>query len=596
MKLPASLAPWAKHLQIFPEEISLTLGNFVQRIALFIRPLDSGAEDADGEPNGYDGVARRGIYERLLLSELALADDFGEEFIRRAAMGEHLFLHLSRILPGAKRISVALFDAGALQLGAPRIAHLATFIVLARRAEQAGAMFLWGVLQDAKQLVISDDTEASLKILLESRTAAAVNREDVSEWREKLREIDKMSDVWLIGSENLSQFEETKKFSHLYIEESLELEKRELFLKIKSASGTERTTVLELPPPNVCTRLLRNPFERIPKPDFTSIKLDRNVTNFFFDSTGAKLFVKLNSNDVWSFAVQNTQGSGKIYPTVYKSYDSKNFVAAGRLRKAIAFASKVDEQTIRLEYRKHGFILKEGLYRAASTNIAFPEDKNGLLQIYSVRPREFHYDEAAILDAKGNLFLLNQSRSEQKSSDAAVGTMTLLATRVLAVAQNDEAFVFVGCEDGNDFHRIVAISHNIERDTPPVTRAIKKAMFGRGEYGKKVIGFEDASGNWTIVGEDSKVRLMPLPKGEVVGVYHDARFAPNAGFFELMDDRRTLEFCWQHGRRKHILTADAEIVKIEFSPRSPVFAYQTANGELILYSLTHRAPIGRYSK
>jgi hypothetical protein len=64
----------------------------------------------------------------------------------------------------------------------------------------------------------------------------------------------------------------------------------------------------------------------------------------------------------------------------------------------------------------------------------------------------------------------------------------------------------------------------------------------------------------------------------------------------LMDDRRTMEFCWQYGRRKHILTANEEIAKIEFSPRSPILAYQTVGGELVIYSLTHRAAIGRYSK
>ncbi len=232
MKFPANLTPWAKHLQIFPDEISLILGNYAQKISPFITPLNFTAEDESGEPNGYDGVARRGIYERLLLSELALADDFSDEFVRRAVMGEHLFLNLSKVSPGTKRISIALFDTGAMQIGTPRIAHLAAFIVLARRAEAAGAMFLWGVLQDVKQLVISDDTEASIKILLESRKSADVVDADISEWREKLKDLDKTSDVWLIGSENLARFDELNKFSHLYIEEGLELDKRELHLKI----------------------------------------------------------------------------------------------------------------------------------------------------------------------------------------------------------------------------------------------------------------------------------------------------------------------------------------------------------------------------
>jgi len=595
MKLPVSLAPWAKHLQIFPEEISLILGSYARRISPFISPINSSNEDLKGEPNGYDGVARRGIYERLLLSELALADDFNDEFIRRAVMNEHLFLNLARIMPGAKPVSIALFDAGAMQLGTPRIAHLAMFIVLARRADAAGAKFLWGVLQDEKQLVISDDTESSIKILLESRTAQDVTETDVSAWRENLRDIHKMSDVWLIGGENIGRFEEAKGFSQVWVEESTELEKRELLLKISSASGAAKQTILELPPPNICTRLLRNPFEEIREAAFSSAKLDGAVTNFFFDSTGSKLFARLDSNDILCFAVQNMASSGKIYPTVYRPPDSRKYAAVGRLKKAIAFVSKIDDQTIRFEYRKYGFGLQEGLYQTHDVKLAFPEDENGLLPIYNVRPRKFHYDEAAILDASGNLFLLNHISRDKYEPEAVVGAARVMATNVLAVAQTDSQFVFVGCEDGNDYHLIVSISDKIERHSLAGKR-LKQAMFGRGETGKKVCAFEDQSGNWTISDEENNSRIMPLPKGEVVGVCRDARLAPNSGFFELMDDRRTVEFCWQYGRRKQILKADAEIVKIEFSPRSPILAFQTAGGELVLYSLTHRTAIGRYSK
>lgn len=595
MKLPAGLAPWAKHLQIFPEEISLILGGYVRQISPFFSPISATSEDLNGEPNGYDGVARRGIYERLLLSELALADGFGDEFIRRAVMGEHLFLNLAKVAPKSKRVSIALFDAGAMQLGAPRIAHLAAFIVLARRAETAGAMFLWGVLQDAKRLVISDDTESSIKILLESRTANDVTETDVSEWREKLREVDKMADIWLVGSENLARFDETKSFSRLYVEESIELEKREISLKIKSASGLEKQIILELPPPNICTRLLRNPFEILPKIEFSSAKLDGKVTNFFFDNTGSKLFAKIDSNDVLCFAVQNMQSSGKVYPTIYRPPDSKKYAAVGRLKKAIAFVSKVDDKTIRLEYRKGGFGLKEGLYQSSDTEIAFPEDENGLLKIYNARLQKSRCDGAVILDAKCNLFYLTHSGKDRYESAEPVGEVSLIATDVLAVTQVEDRFLYVGRIKGKDDHRIVSMGSDFEHREFPV-KNLKRAMFGRGEKGKKVCGFGDEQGNWKILGEEKKERIMPRPKGEVVGVFHDARFAPESGFFELMDDRQTVEFGWQYGRRKRILTADEEIVKIEFSPRSPILAYQTAGGELIIYSLTHRAAIGRYSK
>lgn len=595
MKFPANLTPWAKHLQIFPDEISLILGNYAQKISPFITPLNFTAEDESGEPNGYDGVARRGIYERLLLSELALADDFSDEFVRRAVMGEHLFLNLSKVSPGTKRISIALFDTGAMQIGTPRIAHLAAFIVLARRAEAAGAMFLWGVLQDVKQLVISDDTEASIKILLESRKSADVVDADISEWREKLKDLDKTSDVWLIGSENLARFDELNKFSHLYIEEGLELDKRELHLKIKSASGAERKTRLELPPNDVCTRLLRNPFDIAPPPVVSAARLDGKVTNFFFDSTGAKLFARLDSEAIMVFPVQNILNAGKIHPKNYRVFDAetnrpKHIIAAGRLRKAIAVASKIDDETIYLEYCKQGFNLEKGSYRINGGKFFFPENEEGLLQIY-VRPRKSHQDEVAILDAKGNLFLFYQ---KDFAGSPSIGRVQKTAENVLAIGQTGNKFMFIGCEDGNEYHHLVSISDTIERHSLAGKR-LKRAMFGRGDYDRQIYAIEDDAGNWSVLDAENKPRIMPKPNGEVVGVIHDSRLAPVSGFFELMSDQKTLEFCWQYGRRKHILTADAEIVKIEFSPRSPILAYQTINGELVIYSLTYRTAIGRYN-
>jgi hypothetical protein len=591
MKLPASLTPWAKHLQIFPEEISLTLGNYVQKLSPFFSPINSLEEISDGEPNGYDGVARRGIYERLLLSELALADGFGDEFIRRAVMGEHLFLNLAKVNPGAKRVTVALFDAGAMQIGAPRIAHLAAFIVLARRAEAANSSFLWGVLQDEKNLVISDDTESSIKILLESRTAKEVGADDISRWRENLSDFHGMSDIWLIGSEKLSQIAESKGFSHLYVDEVIELEKRELELKIKSASGAERQTFLELPNIDICTRLLRNPFETLPTIHTQTGTLGGNVTNFFFDATGTKLFAKLDSENLLVFPVENNRVVTYAHPTTYRSTDAKKLIAVGRFNKAIAVASKVDSQTIRLEYRKFGFKLPQGLYRNDSENFTFPDDEKKLLPLFAISPRYSHQHKAAFLDADGRLFSLDEKSIVK---DGVVGYSRLLATNVLAVTRTDNEFMYVGCEDGNEYHHLVIVSDSIERKALS-GRRLTQAFFGRGEYGKKALAIEDTGGNWNILEDKDNIRIMPRPKGKYVGVYRDHRFAPNAGLFELLEDGKTLEFTWAYGRRKHILTATEEIKEIAFNQKSPLLAYQTES-ELVIFSLTHKAAVGRYSK
>lgn len=596
MNLPPSLKSWATILQQFPPEISFVLGDYARRIAPFFGTLAANDANRDGEPNGYDGVARRGIYERLLISELALADDFPEEFVRRAAMGEHLFLNLAKQNPNAKRVTVAIFDAGARQLGTPRIAHLAVLIVLARRAEAANARFLWGIFQEHKQLIVSDDTAASVKILLESRNASDVTAEDIAAWREELGGVPDKSDVWLVGSESLARFRDASDFSRVFVDEVLEVGKRELTLKIFGASSAAKQIALELPAAHLCTRLLRNPFETAKAPRFTGAQISGKVTNLFFDQSGARLFAKLDSPDVLAFAVQNVAGARNLFPAVYKPERGEKHVAVGSLRKSIAFLSMHDQQTLRLSYKKHNFPLKTGLYQFDAAEFRPPEDDN-LLRILNVRPRNFADTEAAVLDAAGDLFLLAENRPDSGGNVAhPSGFLRRTAIDVLAVAQTDKAFVFVGREDGDEFHRIVSVGDKIERREIPASQ-VTRAIFGRGEAGNKVLAIESYQQGWMILGENDNVAPQHFePRGAIVGVYHDSRFAPNAGWFELMDDRRTLDFAWGAARRRTVLTASDEIEKIEFSPRSPILAYQTVGGELVIFSLTHRAAIGHYSK
>src|ERR1700742_1564569 len=99
MEFPRSLAPWAHLLKIFPRELSLALGPAVHRLASAVGPLHSPTMANTGDPDGFDDLARRGAYERLLMSAWLLADEVPDEFARRAAMGEHLFLRLARRNP-----------------------------------------------------------------------------------------------------------------------------------------------------------------------------------------------------------------------------------------------------------------------------------------------------------------------------------------------------------------------------------------------------------------------------------------------------------------------------------------------------------------
>jgi len=74
ISLPSSLSPWARQLNVFPLDLGLALGPFVQRLASTIQPLHlddiAGADD----PDGFDGLLNRGSYDRLISSDWLLAD------------------------------------------------------------------------------------------------------------------------------------------------------------------------------------------------------------------------------------------------------------------------------------------------------------------------------------------------------------------------------------------------------------------------------------------------------------------------------------------------------------------------------------------
>ena len=121
-----------------------------------------------GEPDGFDGVDRRGALERLLPGEWQLAVDAPDEFLRRYEQGELAYFRLGFATDSQPTTSLVLFDTGPDQLGRPRIAQLATLVVLARRARAAGAELRWGTLHRDTRYPAAGSH--ALERLLESRT------------------------------------------------------------------------------------------------------------------------------------------------------------------------------------------------------------------------------------------------------------------------------------------------------------------------------------------------------------------------------------------------------------------------------------------
>jgi hypothetical protein len=254
--LPDPLKPWSAALQLFPHELAVGLGAWLPRLAMALGPLRTNADEGHDEPDGFDGLTRKGPYERLLPAEWALADAFPDEFNRRAASGEHAFFRLAFRSPAGDRRCLALLDSGPSQLGTPRLAHLAALVVLERRAREAKAEFLWGVLQQPPGRCLTRIDASAVHHWLLSRCATEPSEDDAGGWRAFFGPAKTGDELWLIGGHRVSRLAPT---SALVVREA---ERSSLEVDVRPRAQAARKVSLPLPSDELCTRLIRDPLRR----------------------------------------------------------------------------------------------------------------------------------------------------------------------------------------------------------------------------------------------------------------------------------------------------------------------------------------------
>ncbi|WP_155374554.1 hypothetical protein [Catellatospora vulcania] len=167
--LPPALAPWSAQLSVLIDEVALALGPLVRRITELIAD-DGFAVAPTGEPDGYDGLSPRGGPDRLLVSEWLLATELPDEFLRRAATGELSYLAAAARRPAPRGSVAAVVDCGPALWGAPRLAQLATLLVLHRRAAERGVPFELHVLDAAGATPYGGTLEQVLRTFLKARS------------------------------------------------------------------------------------------------------------------------------------------------------------------------------------------------------------------------------------------------------------------------------------------------------------------------------------------------------------------------------------------------------------------------------------------
>lgn len=596
MNLPPSLAPWAGYLKIFPEEVSLALGPLLQRVSMLIGSPQPRLNEIEGEPDGFDGLNRRGTYERLLLSEWMLADELEDEFMRRAVMGEHLFLNRAHSSPVGTRASLALFDAGPSQIGSPRIAHIAALIVLANRADTAGSNFCWGVLQQPDTPAYRDVNAGNIISLLEARSHCEVSDVEVAAWEEQLATWSGLDDVWLIGGKRLSRIQTEKRSSRLYVEDVLEPGRHELALSCNSASGFTSEITLELPKSNISTRLLRDPFgAAVPQIQKTAASTYTG-SGLLFDLTGTKLFTRTAKWGVTSFNVPNSPRAGAGRPRSYHTRKWSSVCAVGKVARGIALISPED-RLVHVEYcRQTPIKLPPGNYAGYNNNVFFAPcaDDGPLMPCFSL-PWE---GEVAAVDGVGSLFRFSRLKGEPKSlgSRPLSGTLHLIATEVLAVNVLNLRLVYVGREWPDGEFRIVSMGGGAVLRATTLEQKPLRAYFGLSEVSDPQIGLlalEVTDSQWLVTGDKEERSLVKPVGSKVFGVLVHERGVTKPGLLALEDDLQTVTLNGNNWR-KEVFRTHAPVEHIALSQRFPYIAYSTVNGEIVVYSTHHGADLCRY--
>jgi hypothetical protein len=326
--LPGALRRFRHELDIFPSEIQSALGRLLPPLARLLGN-ESSASDYSEAPDGFDGVVRRGPYERLLASEWGLHSVAPLEFLRRAADAEHAFYALSYEQPRSRRGSVVLLDSGAEQLGGCRIVQLALLVLLHERARRQGARFRWRSLSDSSQALHTGLDAVAVRGFLTARSAFVTEAAHaISAAREHAEE-----ESWLIGSPRL--LAQAPDVAH-----AIALRERPEpgpeAVEVALLGRAPRRVTLELPKGPIATRLLRNPFDA-PKP-LRLARSERPSAGFSINAQGNRVFYLTEDGRLASLT-SNLGRTTVAPPRFYESSNGMQIVAAGSAHKRVNWLS-----------------------------------------------------------------------------------------------------------------------------------------------------------------------------------------------------------------------------------------------------------------
>lgn len=575
MHLPPALAPWASYLSLFPTVLSESLAPIVQRLERVLGPAESVMFSDSDEPEGYDGIARRGSYERLLISEWMLADEMPEEFLRRHSSGEHSFIEIARKTPTGQPRIVALFDTGPNQLGSPRIAHIAMLIVLARRADAMGRSIQWGILQKPELGFSSGVSQSDFETLLHHRSTKEVDDTDIENWFVQCK--GELSNTYVIGGKRLVKYFAQSKVARLVIEDVLEPEVLALKTSFKAHGGKEINFTLPLPSPSNCTRLLRNPFVSMTKPAKTGKLSLPEESDGLFDHNGRSHFIiRAGANSIISYQLPRNPLCGQLKQRIYANSTHRPLYAAGVdvANRAAILIDCINETTLRIEMiggrRQHEVITADLPFSLTAAEMSGSEP----LKVITSSPR-WKEQRRICFVAHGHLI---EVKTDDRDPDRtavvmAENTSTLwLKGEAILYLRQFESMCVSYCDDNK----------REDRHLPSGVTNVKVGFGGRwqdAQFG--LIAYEARPGTWIAIDSEKQTTIDVPIDCTVTGVV--GKWVERSPALIVLDSTR---------KRPYLLGTDwplelppseeAPITGMTCNP-SGVIAYLNSAGNLFLY-------------
>jgi hypothetical protein len=582
--LPSHLAPWSPYLSLFPEEIALVLGPMVARLASLTgsAPLDHAQE---GAPNGYDGIAKKGPYDRLLAAEWLLQEEMPDEFLRRATSGEHLFLRRAYQEYSAAKRTIALFDAGPDQLGAPRIAQLALLIVLAQRAGRHGANLQWGIFQDESSRLMESVTRGSVRALLEARRAAPVTPDDIGRWM-ALPGVACASEIWFIGAESLAANAQSRQVMALTVSDVLEPGGTQRIRAAAHSPKAARTkeAILDIPPGRPAVQLLRDPFGMASGTWQAAAHPIDLRSNIIFSPDGRKLYVRGTNGTLLTFWIPNSpkDPKGKSRPpTVFAPPEGHTIIAAGQTagkKRTVVISQRGNELTLH-ELTKRGAAARRTQLYTATRNVDVLPDAGE----FPLRPLGVLGTRLCFIDADGNLVELAGNRFEMAREAVAASRSTKDAFVYVRRRSNTPGVVAVRSDKAGKI--------DISKVAVDLSGAADDACYYFAAFDlANLVASSRSASSYTMVH-----RLQPVsggvPRSHTVIGMAEWDWPKRSPAVITIDESRHRIDAHYAGCHVILLTAPAPIVFAAASDAAPVIAYFTEASALGVYSCTAKAMV-----